>query len=217
MDGNNKCDMTKDRILNEAEILFAQKGYNGVTVREITDAASCNLAAVNYYFGNKWKLYLSVFRFRWLPRAKRVRESVVKDLDCHEIPSRTQVVNALSQAFLKGPLAEEERARHSLLIIRELAEPTEAFELVAEDALRPLFSIIGDNLRPMMPPELEKERLSLNIFSIFALVTYFNLARAAVTHITGQEYDQDFKSMLVEHISDFSLKGLGAIKQVPRP
>jgi AcrR family transcriptional regulator len=210
MDEDNKCDMTKDRILNEAEILFAQKGYNGVTVREITDAANCNLSAVNYYFGNKWNLYLSVFQFRWLPRAKRVRESVVKDLEGHKTLSRTQVVNALSQAFLKGPLAEEERARHSLLIIRELAEPTEAFKLIAEEALRPLFKIIADHLRPVMPPDLGEDRLRLNILSIFAMVTYFNLARAAVTHITGQAYNQDFKAMLVEHIADFSLKGLGA-------
>lgn len=209
----NKNDMTKDRILNEAEILFAQKGYHGVTVREITEAASCNLAAVNYHFGNKWNLYLAVFQFRWLPRAKRIRESVIIALEKQANPSLADIVKALSLAFLKGPLADEERARHALLIIRELAEPTEAFELLAENALRPLISIIANHLRPMMPPELAEERLSLNILSIFALVTYFNLARAAVTHITGQEYDEDFKSMLVEHISDFSLKGLGAIKK----
>jgi AcrR family transcriptional regulator len=206
----NKHDMTKDRILNEAENLFAQKGFHGVTVREITEAANCNLAAVNYHFGNKWNLYLAVFQFRWLPRARRVRECVIKDLEKYESPSRTEVVKALSQAFLEGPLADDERKRHSLLIIRELAEPTEAFELLAEEALRPLFSIIADHLRPVMPPDLGEERLKLNILSIFAMVTYFNLARAAVTHITGQEYDQDFKAMLVEHIANFSLKGLGA-------
>ena len=213
MGQNNRNDMTKDRILNEAENLFAQRGFHGVTVREITEAASCNLASVNYHFGNKWNLYLSVFQLRWLPRARRVREAVVKTLEKHESPTRTDVVKALSQAFLKGPLAEEERTRHSLLIIRELAEPTEAFQLVADEALRPLFGIIADRLRPVMPPDLGEERLKLNILSIFALVTYFNLARAAVTNITGQEYDQDFKAMLVEHIINFSLTGLGTDKK----
>ena len=209
----NKHDTTKDRILNEAEALFAQKGFHGVTVREITEAANCNLAAVNYHFGNKWNLYLAVFQFRWLPRARRVRESVIKELEKHESPSRTEVVKALSQAFLKGPLEDDERTRHSLLIIRELAEPTEAFELVAEEALRPLFSVIAEHLRPVMPPEMGEERLNFNILSIFAMVTYFNLARAAVTNITGQEYDQDFKTMLVEHIVNFSLKGLSACEE----
>ena len=61
-----------------------------------------------------------------------------------------------------------------------------------------------------MPAGLGEERLKLNIFSIFGMVIYFNFARSAVTHITGQKYDRDFKEMLVEHITDFSLKGLSA-------
>ena len=44
---NTKNDHTKERILDEAEALFAQKGYDAVSVREITGAANCNLAAVN--------------------------------------------------------------------------------------------------------------------------------------------------------------------------
>ena len=206
----SKQDMTKNRILNEAEILFAHRGYHGVTVRKITEAAGCNLAAVNYHFGNKWRLYLAVFHSRWLPRAKRLRESLIEELSEYKSPTLTDVVKALSQAFLKGPITDEERTRHALLIFRELAEPTEAFELVASQALRPLFRAITEHLRPVMPPGLDDKRLALNIFSVFAIVTYFNFARAAVTNITGQEYDQDFKSSLVEHITNFSLKGLGA-------
>ncbi|MEJ2220434.1 MAG: TetR family transcriptional regulator, partial [Desulfobacterales bacterium] len=59
-------DHTRERILDEAESLFALKGYDAVSVREITGAANCNLAAVNYHFGNKRNLYLEVFRSRWL-------------------------------------------------------------------------------------------------------------------------------------------------------
>jgi len=210
MGQKNNYDMTKDRILNEAETLFAQKGYHGVTVREITEAANCNLASVNYHFGNKWNLYLAVFHFRWLPRAKSLHDAVVKDLEKNDFPSRSDVVKALAHAFLEGPLAEEERTRHSLLIFRELTQPTEAFELIAKEAVLPLFQLVSDSLRPVMPAELDEKRLKLNIFSIFAMVIYFNFARAAITHITGQNYDQDFKAMLTEHITNFSLHGLGA-------
>ena len=93
MSQSSKNDETKDRILNEAENMFAHKGYHGVTVREITESAKCNLAAVNYHFGNKWNLYLAVFRFRWLPRAKRLREAVINALAQYETPTQTDVVN----------------------------------------------------------------------------------------------------------------------------
>ena len=49
---------TRERILVEAETLFAEKGYEAVSIREITGAAECNLAAVNYHFGTKQNLYL---------------------------------------------------------------------------------------------------------------------------------------------------------------
>ena len=45
MNQANKVDPTKERLLDEAEILFAGKGYHAVSVREITRAANCNLAA----------------------------------------------------------------------------------------------------------------------------------------------------------------------------
>jgi AcrR family transcriptional regulator len=48
------------------------EAFYAVTVREITRAARCNLAAVNYHFGNKQNLYMEVFRCLWKPRAKRV-------------------------------------------------------------------------------------------------------------------------------------------------
>jgi len=47
---NSKANIPRERILDEAEALFAERGYYAVTVREITQAARCNLASVNYHF-----------------------------------------------------------------------------------------------------------------------------------------------------------------------
>lgn len=55
-------DMTnpKLRILETAEQLFAIKGFDGVTVREIAEQAHVNVAMINYYFRNKDGLYLGI-------------------------------------------------------------------------------------------------------------------------------------------------------------
>jgi AcrR family transcriptional regulator len=47
---------TKDRIMDEAEKLFAELGFKATSMRAITQAADVNLAAVNYHFGSKDKL-----------------------------------------------------------------------------------------------------------------------------------------------------------------
>jgi len=209
MNQKDKNDFPKERILNEAEILFAQKGYHAVSVREITNAAQCNLAAVNYHFGNKENLYLEVFRARWVPRARRVIDCFDRTLASHDSFSPRAMIQALAHAFLEGPLSDEERQRHHLLMAREMAQPTGALKLVAEQILGPFFQKLTDKLHQFMPEDRGEKHLKLDVLSIFSVVFFFNFARVAVTRITGREYDSGFKAQLMEQIIQFSLKGLG--------
>ena len=202
-------DITKERLLDKAEELFAQKGYHAVSVREITRATCCNLAAVNYHFGNKQNLYLEVFRARWVPRAGRVVDSFRNSLSARRSSLPSAVIQALAQAFLEGPLSDEERLRHSQLITREMVCLTEAFYEVAEQVMRQFVKELAAKLGSALPEEHEEERLTLNILCILGIVLYFNFARVAVSSVIGRRYDPAFKAQLVEHITEFSLRGLG--------
>ena len=66
---------TRVRILDAAEWLFTEQGFEATTLRQITRAAGVNLAAVNYHFGSKEALIREVFRRRltWLNQ-QRLRE-----------------------------------------------------------------------------------------------------------------------------------------------
>ncbi|MBC5767847.1 TetR/AcrR family transcriptional regulator [Ramlibacter albus] len=57
----------KDHILNAAEALFAEEGFAQVSIRDIADAAQANVAAVNYHFGSKEKLFEALFARRVIP------------------------------------------------------------------------------------------------------------------------------------------------------
>lgn len=213
MNHKNGEDLTKERILDTAEILFAQKGYQAVSVRQITSAAECNLAAVNYHFGNKENLYLEVFRSRWVPRAKRLQESFRKYLASQNSLSESAVVRALAKAFVDGPFSDDERLRHSQLMTREMTQPTKAFEHVVEQVIQPFFKEVLERLDSVSPTKAGEEEMLLNIFGIFAMVLYFNFARVAVSRLTGRKYDPSFRAQLVEQITQFSLRGLGAGKK----
>lgn len=51
-------------IMNAAEKLFAEKGFTGTSVRDISEEANVNLAMISYYFGSKEKLLEDVFKYR---------------------------------------------------------------------------------------------------------------------------------------------------------
>jgi len=218
MKQKNKDAIVKERILNNAESLFAQKGFRGVTVREIINAANCNLSAVNYYFGNKKNLYLEVFRARLIPRSQSMCERFKKFLGQRQpSDSPAAVVEALAQAFLEGPLSDDERRCHYQLMVREMSQPGEAFDLVFEHVMQPLLQDLSRRLRLVITEEIEEERLILNIESILGMIIHFNYFRSVITRFTGHAYDSSFKKRLIEHIIDFSLYGLGVGKKEALP
>jgi len=55
---------TREKILDAAEALFAEHGFEGASMRMITARAGVNLAAVNYHFGSKENLLREIFRRR---------------------------------------------------------------------------------------------------------------------------------------------------------
>ncbi len=64
--------------METAEILFAEKGFNGTSVRDIAEKAHVNLAMISYYFGSKDKLLESLFDYRG-EHVKLKLESMVED------------------------------------------------------------------------------------------------------------------------------------------
>jgi AcrR family transcriptional regulator len=81
---------TKERILHAAEDLFAQHGFAGTSLRQVTSRADVNIAAVNYHFGSKENLVHEVFKHRMDEmsdkRLSALSECVAKDpADLHGI------------------------------------------------------------------------------------------------------------------------------------
>lgn len=60
---NCKHNTSKEKILEQACKLFAQKGYEKTTIREICKAANTYPVSVNYYFGSKDKLFIETFKY----------------------------------------------------------------------------------------------------------------------------------------------------------
>ncbi|HLJ21724.1 MAG TPA: TetR family transcriptional regulator [Stellaceae bacterium] len=93
---------TKSRLLRVAERLFAEHGFDGVSVRQLTAAAGVNLAAVNYHFGSKEGLLAAIFEERCRP----MNEERLRRLgDCAERANRAPMLEQIIEAFIAPALA----------------------------------------------------------------------------------------------------------------
>lgn len=203
----NQSDQTKQRLLDEAERLFAENGYEAVSVRVITKSAGCNLGAVNYHFGSKKNLYKAVFKERWVPRATKIHQKL-NELDQKGDVTPDKIIYTITSAYMELFASNETLSLHHKLIVREMMNPSEVFEMVTHEAMRPTLKLLLKLFRPHLPEHLSETRSILFVLSIFAQVLYFNFARFPVSSATGREYDKEFKELLAKHLTDFSLHGL---------
>ncbi len=190
---------TRNRILDAAEVLFAEKGYSAVSVREITACAGCNLAAVNYHFGGKENLYLAVFKERWIARAKAVQsyaESLFASLKSTDLES---VIRVLAMSFHSGPLDPGERLIQFQLMHRELVHPTDALELVIKEAIEPFIKGIRKRMEQGLGFPVSRQDLTLFILSMFGMIHYFAVARPVVSRLAGLA-DEEYTSTVIEQV-----------------
>lgn len=97
--------LTRTAVLDAAERLFAEKGVEGVSIRDITAAAGANLAAVNYHFGSKERLVMEVFARRLEPM-NRARLARLDALETAAGP-RPVELSRIIEAFVRCSLVTE--------------------------------------------------------------------------------------------------------------
>src|ERR1700754_1858679 len=114
------ADTTRDRLLDTAERLFAEHGYQATTMRAVTTEPAANIAAVNYHFGSKQALLEAV-----VPRARApVVEQRRARLDALGAePTVEAIVDAIIGPLIERVGTEPDPARVIRLLGRLFVDP----------------------------------------------------------------------------------------------
>lgn len=138
-------DITRQKLLDTAEQLFAGHGFGSTSVREITTGAGCNIAAVNYHFRDKQGLYRAVFE-RLLETLREHRIGRVREAMTDPNVDLEQIVRVFATAFLE-PLVEESRGRLMMqLMMREMMDPQLPPSMLFEQLIDPIGQVVGQAL-----------------------------------------------------------------------
>jgi TetR/AcrR family transcriptional regulator, regulator of cefoperazone and chloramphenicol sensitivity len=201
---------TRERVLAAAIDLFAEHGFEGVTVREICQRASANIAAVNYHFRDKLGLYLAVLgtaidHMRDVSDlTKRVAANAsAEDRFRHYVRTYLQ---ALTRS--DGPASWIHR-----LMRHETTNPTPAAPMIFDLAIRPRLEYLSDVVAeligcPASDPRVTRCVISTQAQCLIYRPDPFHAAVAAKWPVIPGPMDA-----ITDHIIDFSLAGIRAVRK----
>lgn len=196
---------TKQRLISVAGEVFAEQGFRAATVREICSKAKANVASVNYYFGDKQALYL---------QAVHAAHCCPPELMHPVWPEGIGPEGRLRffvEKFLTHLLNDQRPAWHAQLMMREMAEPTEACVNLVEAYIRPTSEVLMSILLELLPAETPVTELWLIGASIIAQCLFYKVQRPIFERLIGTEqFARLDVPILADHISRFSLAAISA-------
>jgi AcrR family transcriptional regulator len=197
-------DDTECRLLQAAGELFAEKGFDGTSVREICQkAGAANVAAVNYYFRDKEHLYIEA--------VKSACSRGDENFPYPDWPAGTPPHQKLRDfiRILTDRMFGNSPPWARRLFLRELSHPTAACSEFVQKIVRPNADLLASILTELLPKVPPRKR-SLIAFSIVGQCFFHRFAQPIVTQLVGEEEARNYDTaLLAEHIADFSLAALG--------
>jgi len=209
---------TKERILDAAERLFAERGFEGASLRAITGKAAVNLAAVNYHFNSKEALIRAVVARR-LGAINRRRLELLDELEAVS-PDGSVAVEDLVRAFVEPVvrLGEHpgEHAGFQVVMARLYSEPTPALLGAFAAGLREFVArFAGAFCRalPHLPPEVVYWRMNFMV----GAVVHPLVAAPLVRLMTEGRCDPTDVQATVTQLTQFLSGGFHAGSKPDRP
>jgi len=200
----------QDRLLDAAEELFSEHGFEGTSVREIAAAAECNIASVNYYFGGKDKLYTEVWRRELLQiRNARLKSIELVMSESGGEPSLEDLLRSFANAFV-GPFVDENRSRRFMkLMAREILDQRVPVNMFVEEVVRPTMVAMRSPLLKACQG-LKESMIPLIIVLLAGQLVHVVHLKAMFDRTKMAEMSAFDLNEAVDHIVKFSAAGIRA-------
>lgn len=196
----NPKDPVRQRILTAARELFAQHGYEGTSVRDITSRAKANLAAITYHFGSKELLFHAVLR----SVAEPLVEAVTQAAQAPGTPlQRLELaLRAANQHVQAHPWAPP-------VMLRELAGSGRLPEPLVQAWKRNVSTLVGLITAGQQDGSIRAGDPLLLALSAVGQVFFFRVGGRIAQEVAQVDLNSpEVRSRLIEHIAETARRSL---------
>lgn len=204
-------DSTRDRMVQVAGELFAEKGFKETTIRDICSQAGVNVAAVNYHFRDKEGLYREVLRLMFIEGATKFPPLQ----GVHEDAPAEEKLEAFILSMLRRLFDEGKPAWKMKLMAQEMSNPSPAMQAVIEEGVRPMFNLLMGITRELVGAAVPENVVKHAATSVVAQCIHYHHARPIITQLGHWDLGSDAERVVLSRqLTEFSLGGLERIRSV---
>ena len=205
--------LTKERILDAAEALFMEHGFEATSLRAITTAAGVNLAAVNYHFGSKEELFQAVLTRRLDPMNQE-RLALLTRLEAAAAPQPLSCEKILLALFVPALRLARDPARGGKNFLRLLGRAYADPAPFIRQFLSEQYAVMIARFKAAFGralPHLPKKELSWRLHFIMGALSY-TLAGTDVLKLIAELNPRETENdeILLRRLAPFLLAGLQA-------
>lgn len=201
----------RQQILDAAEALFEGEGYRGASVRAITSRAKVNLAAINYYFGNKEALLEAVCERRLGPlneaRFKKLKEIRAEAKRLGRKVELEPVLKAFIEPALVLKEAGGQGAGFTALFGRALADPDDTVQKIIFKMMKPVHQLMMDLMGEALPGLSKEEVFWSYQFVIGAMARTTRIYKNPRAGGPEFEHSEGGVEMLIDRLVSFASAG----------
>ena len=205
-------DGTRERLLEAAGEVFAEKGFREATIREICRRAEANIAAINYHFGGKERLYSEVIRY--VDNAATARLPDVPPGAAARTLTPEQRLEWFTLQFMKRVFDSGRPAWHERLMAREMVEPTFALDELIDRNIRPRSLILQGIVRELLGPHASDEQVQRGAASVVGQCLFYWHCRPMIHRLMPHVgFNPENVESLAKHIAGFAMSGLRGMRE----
>ena len=204
---------TRQRLLEAAGEVFAELGFRDATIRKICRRARANLAAVNYHFGDKQRLYAAVMEYAHARALKKYPLARGEEGDM----SAAQRLETFIRYLLLSVFDAGAPAWLGKLMAREMIEPTDALDTLVEAFIMPMAQKLGGIVRELLGAAGTDELVHRCQISIIGQCLHYRNSRPVIERLfPEQQYTPEDITRMAGHITRFSLSALRGLNNSGR-
>jgi AcrR family transcriptional regulator len=189
---------SKEKILGTAIVLFAQKGYSGLSMRQLAEAVDMSVAAIYHHFPDKNALYLDAVRFAFSGKEQVFAQ--VWESDCSAEEKLGGFIRSLIGVML------QDRDFHRLMQREILEADPERMQLLAQGIFKRQFCLLmqlADELAPGQDAHLVAT-------SVIGLAKCYIEYQPLLKNFPGWKPEHEMPEVIAAHITELLLNGLKA-------